>query len=420
MSESLKRLFTRRKSIRKPAREDISSSVTVLDPVYLTAIREENGHDANENPQEVSSAYDSSSSEQAEASGRLQHVKLPYSHTLSPPLRSAPTSTPGPAKTMRSRASLHALSPPPYSSLDDFEELGSPSHSTYRASGEAVPSTSTRAVEHADSNHKGKKKRRGDEEEVEDRAELPRMIAYLTATENEDWALVLELCERASSSEANAKEAVKALRWEFKYAEPAAQFSAAQLWAIMFRNSSKTLLEQIMSHKFLDALEDVLTSPRTPTIVKERLMEVLGAVTYACGNDIHDARTATGGFCELWCRLKSPDDPEEGIPFDMDDEILNPSTPRATSPDSEDLDNDDQPSPILERRRSIPQRQRSFRIPQRQGSVRSRNSSSTSDEEMRRIFQECKIGQGNANLLLEGQLLRFSTTHCCSHSESKC
>ena len=37
---------------------------------------------------------------------------------------------------------------------------------------------------------------------------------HLTATENEDWALVLVVCERASASEANAKEAVKALRWE--------------------------------------------------------------------------------------------------------------------------------------------------------------------------------------------------------------
>ena len=45
----------------------------------------------------------------------------------------------------------------------------------------------------------------------------------------------------------------------------------------------------------------------------------------------------------------------------MDDEILNPSTPRATSPDSEESGNDNQrfyqnnqPStPILERRRSV-------------------------------------------------------------------
>lgn len=39
---------------------------------------------------------------------------------------------------------------------------------------------------------------------------------YLTATSSEDWSLVLEVCDRASASEANAKEAVKALRREFK------------------------------------------------------------------------------------------------------------------------------------------------------------------------------------------------------------
>jgi hypothetical protein len=42
-------------------------------------------------------------------------------------------------------------------------------------------------------------------------------IGYLTATASEDWSLVLEVCDRASASEANAKEAVKALRREFKY-----------------------------------------------------------------------------------------------------------------------------------------------------------------------------------------------------------
>jgi hypothetical protein len=41
-------------------------------------------------------------------------------------------------------------------------------------------------------------------------------LGYLTATSSEDWAVVLEVCERASANEANAKEASKALRREFK------------------------------------------------------------------------------------------------------------------------------------------------------------------------------------------------------------
>jgi hypothetical protein len=40
---------------------------------------------------------------------------------------------------------------------------------------------------------------------------------YLTATASEDWSLVLEVCDRASANESNAKEAVRALKREFKY-----------------------------------------------------------------------------------------------------------------------------------------------------------------------------------------------------------
>jgi hypothetical protein len=44
----------------------------------------------------------------------------------------------------------------------------------------------------------------------------PFYLGYLTATSSEDWAVVLDVCERASATEANAKEAAKALRREFK------------------------------------------------------------------------------------------------------------------------------------------------------------------------------------------------------------
>jgi hypothetical protein len=39
---------------------------------------------------------------------------------------------------------------------------------------------------------------------------------YSTASSVEDWALALEICEQASLNEANAKEAVTALKKEFK------------------------------------------------------------------------------------------------------------------------------------------------------------------------------------------------------------
>lgn len=55
----------------------------------------------------------------------------------------------------------------------------------------------------------------------------------------------------------------------------------------MLRNSSEIFMQQIMSKKFLDTLEDVLTSPRTSPVVRERLMDVLAAVAYASGSSEH-------------------------------------------------------------------------------------------------------------------------------------
>ncbi|GJJ09343.1 hypothetical protein Clacol_003565 [Clathrus columnatus] len=206
---------------------------------------------------------------------------------------------------------------------------------------------------HRKEKHKDKDKKRGlfsrdkDKDKDKDRngsAELTRMIGYLTATASEDWSLVLEVCERASVNDAAAKEACKALRREFKYAEPGAQLSAA-------RASGK---------KFLDSLEEVLLYGGTSPVVRERLMEVLAAAAYSHG----------GGFRALWRKLKpshkpdESDDRVEGIPFDANDSILNflqsmaPSiTPRPTD-------------------EVIPPH-----------------------EDMRRLFEECEVGRGNAQLL---------------------
>ena len=59
-------------------------------------------------------------------------------------------------------------------------------------------------------------------------------LGYLTATSSEDWAVVLDVCERASATEANAKEAAKALRREFKCV-PAAFFFPHHASLVRFR-----------------------------------------------------------------------------------------------------------------------------------------------------------------------------------------
>ncbi|KAF8905168.1 hypothetical protein CPB85DRAFT_1315922 [Mucidula mucida] len=223
---------------------------------------------------------------------------------------------------------------------------------------------------------------------------LTRQIGYLTATSSENWSMVLEVCERSSANEANAKEAVRALRREFKYGEPTGQLSAARLWAIMLRNSTETFIGQSTSRKFLDTLEDILLSPRTSPVVRERIMDVVAAAAYASGSK------KDTGFRGLWRKIKPADKPEEGIPFDTDDAMFSPpvANPRLSYYDpsvqhlGQDTANRTPPPPNHQhhhKKRKSPTRNRI--IPP--------------EEDIKRLFQECKIGQGNASLLSQALVL---------------
>ncbi|KAJ7202378.1 hypothetical protein GGX14DRAFT_370455, partial [Mycena pura] len=218
------------------------------------------------------------------------------------------------------------------------------------------------------------------------------VLGFLTATASEDWTLVLDICDQASANVTNAKEAVRALRREFKYGEPAPQLAAARLWAIMLRYSSDTFISQSTSEsrKFLDTLEDLLSSTRTSPVVRERVMDVLATAAYVSGSSQRLTLTNVSsekdvGFRGLWRRVKPIDKPEEGVPFDTEDAMFNPPLGGVRVPV---FDYDNVPvAPIPHRDREHHRDPRHRIIPP--------------DEDMRRLFQECKMGVGNANLLSE-------------------
>jgi hypothetical protein len=58
-------------------------------------------------------------------------------------------------------------------------------------------------------------------------------------------------------------------------------------------------MQQIMSRKFLETLEEVLTSSRTSPVVRERLMDVLAAVAYASQSSKWTLDSIKG-FGNLW------------------------------------------------------------------------------------------------------------------------
>lgn len=120
----------------------------------------------------------------------------------------------------------------------------------------------------------------------------------------------------------------------------------------MLRNASDIFIHQISQRKFIEMLEDVLTSPRTSPVVRERLMEVLAAAAYITSSrrspvDAQSRHSSIesgypvvvkekdkDGFRALWGRLKPADKPEAGIPFDTEDAMFSPpvvSIPRSPS-----------------------------------------------------------------------------------------
>ncbi|KAJ6476181.1 hypothetical protein C8R45DRAFT_1009090 [Mycena sanguinolenta] len=209
----------------------------------------------------------------------------------------------------------------------------------------------------------------------------------------------------------------------------------------MLRNSNEVFIDQSTSSKFLATLEDLLTSLRTSPVVRERAMDALAAAAYASGSK-KDA-----GFRGLWRRVKPHDKPEEGVPFDTEDAMFNPplmSHPAQPQvqvqrpPSSYDYDyfaGDPANSSTLVYQDAMPtvpdileipgQTQtcpwRGCRLGAKDSSKRNRDGDRDQyregrgdrddrgrhghphiippDDGIRRLFTECKIGVGNANLL---------------------
>ncbi|KDQ17109.1 hypothetical protein BOTBODRAFT_53695 [Botryobasidium botryosum FD-172 SS1] len=247
---------------------------------------------------------------------------------------------------------------------------------------------------------------------------LTQVMGYWIGNKSEDWMLVLDICDRAGSSEAGAKEAARALRKEFKYGPPQSQLVAARLWAIMIRKCEEPFLKEINRSKFLDGLDEVLSSPNTQPVVRERLLDVLAGAAF----QFRDRDDGRHGYISLWRRVRPDGKPEIGIPFDPTDPMFSPNistsplptivqpgpTPQRPSPksrghsnlappinnasrpprdqrDTRDRDRDRDRDPQRDRRRDQPQ-DRDWVIP--------------AEEDMRKLFEECEMARGNSQLLI--------------------
>ncbi|KAG5349621.1 hypothetical protein C0989_002711 [Termitomyces sp. Mn162] len=240
-------------------------------------------------------------------------------------------------------------------------------------------------------------------------------LGFLTATASEDWALVLEVTERVALNESNAKEAARALRREFKYGEPTAQLAAARLWAFFLRNvKNDWFVQQSTTRKFTETLEDLLISPRTSPVVRERLLAVVAAAAFASGIQILDF-VHSGKELNLMINRKrflaylvkfphKANNSDKGMPLDDND-------PMFTFPVSNRFQYDNNiPQVVYQEPSTFPVEFPTTLTPRTKTSRKhktpeSRNRIISLDEDIRRLFQECKLGQGNASLLSQALAL---------------
>ena len=183
---TMRKILTRGKSLLKPplGREHSTPSshprdtLTIIREVRTQTIRENIGslsgysvQENNENQPASALLDDTSAPVHIDAYYQFQPEKQPHPHTPPPPSRSVSMSTQGSSRTARSGADH--LSPPSYSTLDHYDEQHSPGLPT--SFGDAGTSSSMGAAERMYGDQKNKR-RKDEEEEVEDRAELSRMI----------------------------------------------------------------------------------------------------------------------------------------------------------------------------------------------------------------------------------------------------
>ena len=121
----------------------------------------------------------------------------------------------------------------------------------------------------------------------------------------------------------------------------------------------------------METVESVILSPSTEPVVRDRLRDVLAAAAFTFHSPGKE------GFRSTWERVRPPDKPEDGIPFDMEDPMFN----RAPAPDQ---------AGRIQNHRDInlshpPHRRDQDLVP--------------SEEDMQRLFVECDIAVWRTRIL---------------------
>lgn len=154
----------------------------------------------------------------------------------------------------------------------------------------------------------------------------------------------------------------------------------------------------------METVESVILSPTTSPVVRERLMDVLAAAAFTFHGPGRE------GFQSTWKRVRPPNKPEEGIPFDMEDSMFDPTQghrSRALANPATQVTYVNTPqSPQVHRpstRRQDSDQGHTGR--QHRGLPRPPRNADRGlippEEDMRRLFEECEVAVYSSRILNE-------------------
>ncbi|PWN50642.1 hypothetical protein IE53DRAFT_387047 [Violaceomyces palustris] len=216
--------------------------------------------------------------------------------------------------------------------------------------------------------------------------EITNRIGWLCAHEPsiQEWTSVLALANSVSHSEAASKEAARALRKEFKYGSPDAQKRAVRIWALLSTNASDRFKLQIATKRFLEVVEDVISSSKTPLSVKETMLRVLGVLAFRFKDD-----SELSVVTKSWNKIRPTDRP-------LDGESQVPDMEEFTVPI-------EQAAALVGRKNGVRRSQPARRQRQSYGGPYSEAGRGIvpTEVDVRKLHEECQIARSNAAVLVE-------------------
>ncbi|ELU45222.1 protein tyrosine kinase domain-containing protein [Rhizoctonia solani AG-1 IA] len=150
---------------------------------------------------------------------------------------------------------------------------------------------------------------------------MSRLAEYAIHSHMEDREAVAELCNKLGIDPQETEESFKVLVNNIRLVLVCpVQVSAAKLWVVMIYRCRPYFASHTHEQTLLETVEEVALGPRTSLVVRDRLVEAVGASVFL----LKDAETL-GPYRSTWTKLRQSLEltyPDEGIVIIDEDQII--------------------------------------------------------------------------------------------------